>query len=524
MLDRPNPITADGHQQLSGGGFTSTEAEHPLPSLALLRDRLPAPELPLHLFGPVWQERILEAAAAKNAPPDYVAAGLLVTAAGLIGNSRWAAPWDGWREPPFLWIGAVGNPSSGKSPGMDASLRDVLPELEEELAADYPEKVAAWATLAEEAKAIREVWERDVKKAVKTNLAPPHLPEGATAPCRPIRPRIVTNEPTVQKVAELLRDCPRGLILDRDELAAFIGSFDQYGGGKGGADRASWLEAFNGRPKSVDRVKSPEPILVRRFGVSIVGTIQPDRLSELIAGADDGLAPRFLWVFPEALGTFNRPDRSHDVPAWQADLARLLRLPMVPAECGEARPWYMRFSDAAADVVLGAGRDWAAREATVSGLLLGAIGKARGHMVRLAMVLELLRWCAEKPGEEAPAEVGEEAAAAAAVLLDAYFLPMAQRAYGEGALTEPERRGRTLLRHIIAQGLQVVNEREVRETRGLAGLTDAEAVKAAVAMLRHEDVLLAGSREAKAGRPRADHVVNPRLAEVSPTWRHGGER
>jgi hypothetical protein len=145
-------------------------------------------------------------------------------------------------------------------------------------------------------------------------------------------------------------------------------------------------------------------------------------------------------------------------------------------------------------------------------------------MVRLAMVLELLRWCAEKPGEEAPAEVGEEAAAAAAVLLDAYFLPMAQRAYGEGALTEPERRGRTLLRHIIAQGLQVVNEREVRETRGLAGLTDAEAVKAAVAMLRHEDVLLAGSREAKAGRPRADHVVNPRLAEVSPTWRHGGER
>jgi hypothetical protein len=175
-------------------------------------------------------------------------------------------------------------------------------------------------------------------------------------------------------------------------------------------------------------------------------------------------------------------------------------------------------------VVVDAGREWAKQEASVSGLLLGAIGKARGQMVRLATVLELLRWCAERPGEEAPNEVGEEAAAAAAVLMDSYFLPMAQRAYGDGALTQPERRARTLLRHIIAKGLQLVNEREIRDTRGLAGLTCADAVKSAVETLRREDVLLTTARDGKPSRPRADHVVNPRLAEVSPTWRDGGER
>jgi hypothetical protein len=130
----------------------------------------------------------------------------------------------------------------------------------------------------------------------------------------------------------------------------------------------------------------------------------------------------------------------------------------------------------------------------------------------------LLRWCAERPNAEAPAEIGEEAALAGADLMEDYFLPMAERAFGAGAMTPQDRHGRTLLRHIIAAKLRLVNERAIRETPGLQGLNDAEAVKQAVAVLRRDDVLQDAPREEKPGRPRADHAVNPRLAEVAPRW------
>jgi hypothetical protein len=500
-------------------GFTVAEATHPLPSLALLRERRAAPVFPVELLGPVWARRIAEAAEAKNAPPDYIVAGLLAGAAACIGNARWAEPWRGWNSPPFLWIGAVGNPSSGKTPGLGAVLADVLPEIEAELAGDYPERLAAWETLNAEAEAIRDKWEGEVKKAVKGDLRPPPMPQGAIAPPRPVRPRLVTSEPTMEALALLLRACPRGVLVHRDELAALLGGFDRYGSGKGGGERAAWLEAYNGSPKTIDRVKHPEPIFVPRFGLSIVGTIQPDRLAELTGGSDDGLAVRFLWVFPEPR-PFARPSRVHDAAPWRADLSRLAKLAMPANEGGEPRPWFMTFSDAAAGLVVEAGRDWSDREGQAAGLMLGALGKARGQMIRLAVVVELLRWCAERPGTEPPAEVGEEAAEAAAAMMDAYFLPMAARAFGEGAVSVAERHGRTLLRHIVATGAAVVNERAIRDTPGLPGLSSAEAVKAAVAVLRAEDVLLPAPSpsEGKPGRPRADHVVNPRLGEVHPGW------
>jgi hypothetical protein len=381
----------------------------------------------------------------------------------------------------------------------------------------YPETLLAWETQAAEAKAIREKWEAEVKRAVKDQTPPPHMPAGAIAPLKPIRPRLITNDPTIEKVAEILAASPRGLLLHRDELAAFIGSFDRYSGGKGGGDRAAWLESWNAKSKTIDRVSRPEPIMVRRFGLSIVGTIQPDRLADIVSGHDDGLAVRFLWTFPDPR-PFARPTRLHDAAAWRADLGRLLKLPMPNGEDGEPRPWFMRFSDAAVDVLVDAGREWGAREANASGLMLGALGKARGQMIRLALVLELLRWCAERPGEEAPAEVGEACAAAAAGLMDGYFLPMAERAFGAGAVTEPERHARTLLRHLVATGAARLNEREVRETPGLRGLSSADAVKDAVAVLRREDVLLAAPQDAKPGRPRVDHLVNPRLGEAHANW------
>ena len=70
----------------------------------------------------------------------------------------------------------------------------------------------------------------------------------------------------------------------------------------------------------------------------------------------------------------------------------------------------------------------------------------------------------------------------------------------------------------------MVNERDIRETPGLRGLSSAEAVKAAVALLRRDDVLLPQPHDHKTGRPRADHLVNPRMGEVHADWKAQRQR
>ena len=50
----------------------------------------------------------------------------------------------------------------------------------------------------------------------------------------------------MEAIAPLLQANPRGLLLSRDELAGWIGSFDRYTGGKGSADAAHWLSMHNG--------------------------------------------------------------------------------------------------------------------------------------------------------------------------------------------------------------------------------------------------------------------------------------
>src|SRR5436190_20512521 len=135
------------------------EPSWPEPDMSILRpERRGAPKLPLATFGPAWGEWITTAAEAAACPPDYVAAPLLAAASALIGHARWAQATPGWVEPPHLWMGVVGEPGTGKSPGSDALMRDVLPEIERRMLADFPDRLWAWRTDVALSKAARQRW------------------------------------------------------------------------------------------------------------------------------------------------------------------------------------------------------------------------------------------------------------------------------------------------------------------------------------------------------------------------------
>ena len=259
--------------------------------------RRAAPALPIRVFG-AWVQWIEAHAEGRSAPVDYVALGLLASASTLIGNSRWVSPWSEWKEPPSLWIALVGNPSSGKSPALDASI-DLLRKLEAEMADDFSSVVRQYQRDKEEAKVLKEAWQSEVKDAVKSKKPPPNMPERAEDPIPPSRPRLYVSDTTVEALGKLLAAHPRGLLFQRDELAGWLGSFDRYGGF--GSDRAFWVEAYGGRSFVIDRVKHDnDPIRIPNLSIAVIGGIQPDRLSTLLMkGDDDGLASRFMMSWPQ---------------------------------------------------------------------------------------------------------------------------------------------------------------------------------------------------------------------------------
>ena len=110
-----------------GNGADSSGWSEPDMGVLRLRRR-PPPTLPLEVFGESWRQWLLDAAAAAACPVDYVVAPLLASVSTLIGNARWAQARPGWNEPPHLWAVAVGDSGTGKSPGGDCLMRDVLPD------------------------------------------------------------------------------------------------------------------------------------------------------------------------------------------------------------------------------------------------------------------------------------------------------------------------------------------------------------------------------------------------------------
>ena len=97
----------------------------------------------------------------------------------------------------------VGLPSSGKSPGFDAII-DLVSLLECELDADYDERRHRDLVGTRHCKARREVWEAEVKTAVKKGLPPPDPPKEIDPPPPPARKRLITNNATTEQLARII--------------------------------------------------------------------------------------------------------------------------------------------------------------------------------------------------------------------------------------------------------------------------------------------------------------------------------
>ena len=123
--------------------------------------------------------------------------------------------------------------------------------------------------------------------------------------------RYLTHDATVEKLGELLKQNPRGMLLQRDELAGWLRTLDRPGRE---GDREFYLEAWNGTGSyTVDRI-GRGTLHIPSLTLSIVGGIQPGKLRRYISDAvsdgvgADGLLQRFqLLVWPDGLADWKQP-------------------------------------------------------------------------------------------------------------------------------------------------------------------------------------------------------------------------
>lgn len=485
----------------------------PAPDMTILNGGRRSPvQMPSGLFGPAWPI-IQGIAEGTSTPVDYPAAGFLAACASLIGGKRRAQPYrsSNWSEPCIIWTAVVGDPSSRKSPALEA-VTSKLAAIEAESAERHKLAITAWQEVAQRAKASRLEWEKAVAIAAKDGLPTPPMPSDASEPEEPQRRRTVIQDATPEAVAGILASNPVGTLHFRDELSGWLTSFDRYSPG----GREFWLEAYGGRPFVVDRKGSKQPIIVPFNGVSVAGGIQPAKLaSALLASPDDGLVARFLMFWPDKV-TFTRPRAAADMEGLERIYRRLDSLAWATGENGELRHITLPLSDKAADVFEAWQKDNAGIDDDATALLKSFVGKMDGTVIRLALVAELIGWAVN--GGTEPVEVSVSSLMAAAEWVDDYAKPMAERVYGDAALPDSERNAAILARYIRKASLRAINKRELRRSphkSKLPGLRERSALDDAIAYLVDAGWLReAHSRDGgTTGRQREDYMVNPAVLE-----------
>ncbi|MBL8762229.1 MAG: DUF3987 domain-containing protein, partial [Phycisphaerae bacterium] len=433
---------------------TEPESVTPHATVAPAFKPFPAEVLPEPIRG-----FVTEAAKAIGCDASYIALPLLSALAAAIGNTHRIALKRGWTEPSIVWTAIVGESGTMKTPAFKLAMKAIR-NAQDRAWKEHEAARAEWEAQHLRYEAELTAWKRDAAKAKPGDgytVAPPEKP----AP--PIARRYIVSDTTTEALAPILLGNPRGVLLARDELAGWLGSFDRYAkAGKAGADSAHWLSMHNGEAMTIDRKTGiPPTIHVPSASVSITGGIQPGILARALGQEhhESGMAARVLYAMPPRKAKrWTEADVNADTEAAVATVFdRLFSLTMeVDPESADPlnpdlRPRLVRLADDGKRVWVTFYNEHATEQAELSGDLSAAWSKLEGYAARLALVVHLTRWAAGDATLRDPARV-DEASIAAGVVLARWFGDEARRVYAILSESDDDRETRRLVEWIERKG------------------------------------------------------------------------
>ncbi len=513
----------EAHLVPAGKYFAQTDSSEPTfegppePIEEVLDAVLPCP---IETLPEIIHRWISTEAKLMQVPPDYLAIPLFYLGS-LLGRKRGLRlrPGNDWVEHSNIWGIQVGRPSVMKSPAMRKAMKPlVVLALRadvrfKEALKKYEAELEAWKIRN---KASEECYKKNVKNALdKPPMATNQelILQTQEEPCKPVRKRYKTDDPTVEKLGELLIENPQGLLLFRDELSGWLHSFNKPGREN---DRQFFLESWTGREDfNVDRIGRGS-LHIPALCLSIFGSIQPGPLTQYIRAAikggigDDGFLQRFQlvvwpdptlgWELIEGVSTIEFEEPLQDI----FDTMDNLNL-------GEDNnPIYLEFAPDAQQKF----NEWQCqhehrlRTGVLAPHLEAHLAKYKKLLPALCLILEHLD--AAIVGR-IPIEVTLRTLEASINWLE-YFESHANRMYNSVRNAIPKA-ALELIRHVKSGDIQVpFSVRDVYYKHHWSGLSDADEVKEVLDYLEERNYVAAVTRKGK-GRPSARYWINPKILE-----------
>lgn len=407
---------------------------------------------PLEIFPPQLETYIKLSAHAISTPIEYISISVLAVVSSLIGKNAKIQVTNEWLENAMIYATFIGSPGARKTPALRQAMLP-LNAIQKQLDAQLEQDKLNYDLNIKEYEIQYNDWFKKKDKKVE---------DMPIEPAEPIRKQIKVNDITVETVIELMKD--NSLLLERDEFAGWIKSMNQYKGGNGG-ERQAYLEFWNGNRTDVNR-KGGKHLFVESPFISIIGGIQPDRLTDLLKdNVDDGFLERILFVYPDKfpkIRLMNEIEIPFDIKRAYLDAAEILYYNLKPRD--EDYLLVKMSKEASTEFKKHYDRIYQEMEnVEFNRIFEGAWVKLSAYFARFTLIIHSMKYAFNHLKQD-KTTVSVETVKLAAELIE-YFKGQVKRVYSFINSDDGERKCRELIDWMNKKGIKEVTKRQVQQAK-----------------------------------------------------------
>lgn len=338
---------------------------------------------PVEVFPSPIQQVITATNENLNYPIDFIGASLLYAVSVAVGNTHSVEVKKGFQQSAVLYLAIVGRAGTTKSHPLSFALQPIV-ERDKKTYRQYEEQRQEYEKTANLSKKEREQQVID-------------------EPIKPTWQKFLLSDFTPEALAEVHKFNKRGIGVYVDELAGWFKNFNRY---SKGSEMEFWLSQWSGKPINIDR-KTGEPVFIPLPFISVAGTIQKGILNELAkeSRTQNGFIDRILFVIPDNVQKEYWSET--DLPSvvsenWENIISNLLRLSVISDDTLNPSPTVLRFTPEAKKVLF----EWQRvntdqSNGAESEALSGIFSKMDMYVLRLALILEMMRYACNESTKEA---------------------------------------------------------------------------------------------------------------------------
>jgi hypothetical protein len=240
----------------------------------------PPPEFPGGVLPRDMEDAVFALALRDGVCPGALAMAYLAAVSGAAHKGSRFKPYQtsDWCVPPIVWVMVIADSGQRKTAIEDRAFAG-LRSAHTDVWRVHRDRLRQWNALPAKDR-------RDTQKPEE-----PHC--------------FIVEDVTPEKLQAILAANDRGTFMLRDEMAGLL-EFGRYTQGKGGSERAFYLQAYEAGVYTVSRL-SRDSIHIAVNGITIYGSIQPDRLADFPDLAKDGFMQRMNTI-RASQSSSSRPD------------------------------------------------------------------------------------------------------------------------------------------------------------------------------------------------------------------------